>query len=90
MNIFDQFGIKEVADVTLYAIELNKYDEEVYIPVMYLNTLKVSTIEQSASQSFAKGGIVAVTITAAEVPFWIQFDWSITVPSACNICCEVI
>lgn len=57
MNIFDQFGIKEVADVTLYAIELNKYDEEIYIPVMYLNTLKVSTIEQTASQSFAKGGV---------------------------------
>ena len=25
MNIFEQYGIKEVADVTFYAITLNKY-----------------------------------------------------------------
>ena len=55
-NIFEQYGIKEVADVTLYAIELDKYDNEVYIPVMYLDTLKVSTLEQSASQATANGG----------------------------------
>ena len=48
MNLFEQYGIKEVADVTLYAIELDKYDDEVYVPVMYLDTLKVSTIEQTA------------------------------------------
>jgi hypothetical protein len=47
-NIFEQYGIKEVADVTIYAIELDKYDNEVYIPVMYLDTLKVSTLEQTA------------------------------------------
>lgn len=57
MNIFEQYGIKEVADVTLYAIELNKYDDEVYIPIMYLDTLKVSTIEQTAEQSSARGGL---------------------------------
>ena len=26
MNIFDQYGIKEVADVTLYSIELDEMD----------------------------------------------------------------
>lgn len=56
MNIFEQFGIKEVADATLYAIELDKYDDEIYIPIMYFNTLKVSTIEQSASDTSARGG----------------------------------
>ena len=57
MNIFEQFGIKEVADVTIYAIDLDKYDDEIYIPIMYLDTLKVSTLEQSASQTSARGGL---------------------------------
>lgn len=57
MNIFEQYGIKEVADVTFYAIELNKYDEEVYVPVLYFDTLKVSNLEQTAESTAAKGGL---------------------------------
>ena len=57
MNIFEQYGIKEVADVTLYGITYDKYDNEVYIPVMYFDTLKVSTVEQSAEQTSARGGL---------------------------------
>lgn len=57
MNIFEQFGIKEVADVTIYAIDLDKYDDEIYIPIMHLDTLKVSTVEQTASQTSARGGV---------------------------------
>jgi hypothetical protein len=57
VNIFEQYGIKEVADCTLYAIELDKYDDEVYIPVMYFDTLKVSTLEQTAEQTSARGGL---------------------------------
>jgi len=57
LNIFEQYGIKEVANVTLYAIELDKYDDEVYIPIMYFDTLKVSTVEQSAEQTSARGGL---------------------------------
>jgi hypothetical protein len=57
VNIFEQYGIKEVADVTLYAIELNKYDDEVYVPIMYFDTLKVSTVEQTAEQTSARGGL---------------------------------
>jgi hypothetical protein len=45
VNLFEQYGIKEVADVTLYAIALDKYDNEVYIPIIYFDTLKVSTID---------------------------------------------
>ena len=45
MNIFEQFGIKEVADVVLYAIDLDKYDDEIYIPILYLNALKISSLE---------------------------------------------
>lgn len=57
MNIFEQYGIKEVADVTLYAIELDKNDNEVYIPVLYMDTLKVSTVEESTQQTSAQGGM---------------------------------
>lgn len=57
MNIFEQYGIKEVADVTLYAIELDENDDEVYVPVMYLDTLKVSSVEETAEQTSARGGL---------------------------------
>ncbi|MCD8210097.1 MAG: hypothetical protein LUC37_00990 [Prevotella sp.] len=57
MNIFQQYGIKEVADVTLYAIELDENEDEIYVPVLYLDTLKVSTVEQTASEVSAQGGL---------------------------------
>lgn len=57
MNIFEQYGIKEVADVTLYSIELDENDDEIYIPVLYLDTLKVSTVEETAEQTSARGGL---------------------------------
>ena len=52
-SILDRYGIKEVADVTFYHInELGQPD----YPVLYLDTLKVSTIEQTAEQVDARGG----------------------------------
>lgn len=48
-NILDQYGIKEVADVTLYDLSTG-------LPVLFLDTLKVSTIEQTAEQAEARGG----------------------------------
>jgi hypothetical protein len=57
VNIFEQYGIKEIADCILYSIALDKYDNEVYIPVMYFDTLKVTSIEQSASAVSARGGL---------------------------------
>lgn len=48
-----KYGIKEVADVTFY--HLNKLGKPDY-PVLYLDTLKVSTIEQTAEQTEARGG----------------------------------
>ena len=52
-SILDRYGIKEVADVTFYHInELGLPD----YPVLFLDTLKVSTIEQTASQEDARGG----------------------------------
>ncbi len=52
-NLFDRYGIKEVADVTFYKINDN---EEMGAPVLYLDTLKVSTIEQTAENAEARGG----------------------------------
>jgi len=54
-NIFDQYGIKEVCDVTFYE---KKTVEGVVteVPVLYLDTLKVSTMEQTAENTAARGG----------------------------------
>ena len=52
-SILDRYGIKEVADVTFY--ELGS-DGKPTKPVLYLDTLKVSTIEQTADEAEAKGG----------------------------------
>jgi hypothetical protein len=52
-NILDRYGIKEVADVTFYELDNNGNPT---VPVLYLDTLKVSTIEQTAESSEARGG----------------------------------
>ena len=52
-SILDRYGIKEVADVTFYKI---KSDGTRGDPVLYLDTLKVSTIEQTAETVDARGG----------------------------------
>jgi hypothetical protein len=44
-----KYGVKEVADVTFYDLATGK-------PVLYLDTLKVSTIENTAESSSARGG----------------------------------
>lgn len=49
MNIFEQFGLKEVANVTFYNIETG-------LPELFLDSLKVSTIEQTAENVDARGG----------------------------------
>ncbi len=53
-SILDRYGIKEVADVTFYNID--KTSGKPDKPVLYLDTLKVSTIEQTAETSDARGG----------------------------------
>ena len=52
-SILDRYGIKEVADVTFYTIDESGKPKN---PVLYLDTLKVSTIEQTAESSDARGG----------------------------------
>lgn len=52
-SILDRYGIKEVADVTFYEI---KADGTAGKPVLFLDTLKVSTIEQTAETADARGG----------------------------------
>jgi hypothetical protein len=55
MNLFQKYGIKEVADVVFYTITPIG-DEEFYTPVLFLDTLKVSTLEKAAEKVEAKGG----------------------------------
>lgn len=52
-SILDRYGIKEVSDVTFYEIDENGKPAA---PVLYLDTLKVSTIEQTADNTSARGG----------------------------------
>jgi hypothetical protein len=52
-TILDRYGIKEVADVVFYEIDNNG---AAGAPVLYLDTLKVSTIEQTAENTSARGG----------------------------------
>ena len=52
-NILERYGIKEVAYMTFYHIGSTGMPE---YPVLYLDTLKVSTIEQTAEQAEARGG----------------------------------
>ena len=53
IDILAKYGIKEVADVVFY--ELSEEGRPTK-PVLYLDTLKVSTIEQTAESSDARGG----------------------------------
>lgn len=59
MNIFEQYGIKEVADVTIYSIH-KKEDgsgDLYYVPALYLDTLKVSSTAKTAENTWARGGL---------------------------------
>ena len=57
VNIFDKYGIKEVANVYFEALETDKaanvYKGDI---VLFLDTLKTSTIETSAETTDARGG----------------------------------
>lgn len=52
-SILDRYGIKEVADLTFYEIQS---DGTPGAPVLYIDTAKVSTIEQTAENTSARGG----------------------------------
>lgn len=53
-SILDRYGIKEVADVQFFEIDSSTGEPSKL--VLYLDTLKVSTIEQTADNVEAKGG----------------------------------
>ena len=57
VNIFDKYGIKEVANVYFEALE-DDFNAGVYKGdiVLFLDTLKVSTIETTAENTAAQGG----------------------------------
>lgn len=66
MNLFQLYGIKEVADVTFYSIT-KIGDEEFYLPVLFLDTLKVSTMEQKSDHVSVKAGYANQKIIAWNV-----------------------
>ena len=53
MSILDQYGIKEVADLTFYDLDSNGKPTA---PVLYIDTAKVSTLEFTAETADARGG----------------------------------
>lgn len=57
VNIFEKYGIKEVANVYFEALSTDTaagvYENDI---VLYLDSLKVSTIETSAEDTAAQGG----------------------------------
>lgn len=53
LNILDKYGLKEVFDVTWYKIAEGG---GIGAPVLYSDTLKVSTVEQTAENVSARGG----------------------------------
>ena len=57
VNIFEKYGIKEVANVYFEALETDTaagvYKDDI---VLYLDSLKVSTIETTAEDTAAQGG----------------------------------
>ena len=55
MNIFNKYGIKEVADVIFYSIT-RIGDEEFYTPVLFFDTLKVSSLTKNLETVVARGG----------------------------------
>lgn len=57
MTLFEQLGIKEVTDLTLYSIHNKEDSGDAYcVPALYLDTLKISTVEKTAQSTWASGG----------------------------------
>lgn len=57
LNKFERFGVKEVANVQFEALSTGGVDGvNVGDIVLYLDSLKVSTIEQTAKNAEARGG----------------------------------
>lgn len=58
LSILERYGIKEVCDVTFYEIVTDEATGKIRPgkPVLYFDTLKVSTVEQTAENVAARGG----------------------------------
>lgn len=61
VNIFERYGIKEVANVYFEALEKSEDGSGIEKGdiVLYLDTLKVSTVETTAENVSAQGGQLA-------------------------------
>lgn len=52
-DLLKKYGIKEVADITFYQLDSDGYPSN---PVLYIDTAKTSTVDQSADSTDATGG----------------------------------
>lgn len=66
-SILEKFGIKEVCDFAFYEINA---DGTPGAPVLYLDSLKVSTAEQTADQTEARGGESFASSIKKLLEFW--------------------
>lgn len=58
MNIFEQYGIREIANATIYTANRDKNNDELYyIPLLYFDTLKICSVEQTSNSKWSSGGI---------------------------------
>lgn len=88
MNIFEQFGIKEVADVTLYSIQKKPNGELYYIPTLYFDTLKISSTEKTAEILWAEGGLGNSRLVAwdSNKQINISLEDALCTPASLDLC----
>ncbi len=90
MNIFDQYGIKEVADVTLYSIHKKKdgSGELYYVPALYFDTLKISTVEKTADNVWATGGLGNANLICWDFgkQISVQLEDALCTPASLGLC----
>lgn len=72
MNLFKEYGIKEVADVTFYSIE-EIGDEKIYIPTLFFDSLKITEIDSKVDSAIKKGGKANQTLLAWDFGREISF-----------------
>lgn len=90
MNLFDQYGIKEVAEVTISSVH-KKQDgsgEIYYVPALYLDTLKVSSAEKTGDITWARGGLNNNKLVAWDSGKEIKltFEDALCTPASLGLC----
>lgn len=90
MNLFDEYGIKEVANATLFSIhrKTDGSDQYYYMPALHLDTLKISTPEKSGETMWAAGGQDNGRLISfdASKNIDIHLEDALCTPASLNLC----